>query len=255
MKSKRFTRRQLLPAICLITLPAILLSWNHYQAPQQKYEQQFKNDTVPVEKNKFPDKKINNPDNILDKLDAASSDLNMDRLQKQINEALKNINWGKQQLEITKDINTMDLEKIKNEIRKYVAMINWSKLERQLNEVRKINTEKFQDHLNEIQKKIENMSPGIQKELDRAKGKIDQAKTEVREYKDFINGLEKDELIDTKEDYRIIHKNGSLFINGTKVTDEEYNKYRAFLEKNKKFIIKKDDSGFSINVDNPLRVI
>ena len=45
------------------------------------------------------------------------------------------------------------------------------------------------------------------------------------------------------------HIDGVLEINGKKAADSVYNKYRSFLEKHKKFTIKKDSDDFDIDMD------
>jgi hypothetical protein len=125
----------------------------------------------------------------------------------------------------------------------------------QLDEVKMINTEKLQKEMKEVQKNLEKMGPEIQKELEKAKEKIEKAKAEMKEYKDFLDGLEKDGLINTKEDYTIKHKDGELFINGKKATDDVYNKYRSFLENHKTFTIEKSGDDFNIHLNNHVTVI
>ena len=85
--------------------------------------------------------------------------------------------------------------------------------------------------------------------LQKAKVEIEKAKAEIKEYKDFVNGLESDGLINKKEGYTLKHKDGELFINGKKASEQTYNKYRNFLDKHKKFSIEKDDDDFDIDMD------
>ena len=68
-------------------------------------------------------------------------------------------------------------------------------------------------------------------------------------YKELTEGLEKDGLIKNKEDYTIKHKDGELIVNGKKVSNDIYNKYRSFLENHKAFTIEKNADNFNINND------
>ena len=79
---------------------------------------------------------------------------------------------------------------------------------------------------------------------------IEKAKAEMKEYKGFVDGLEKDGLINKKEGYTIQHRNGELIINGKKQPADVYNKYRTFLKKHEKFTIKKSDDDFNIYNDD-----
>ena len=71
----------------------------------------------------------------------------------------------------------------------------------------------------------------------------------MKEYKEFVDGLEKDGLINKKEEYTIKHDNGELLINGKKASDATYKKYKSFLEKRKKFTIEKSADDFNIDID------
>ncbi|HEX4877098.1 MAG TPA: hypothetical protein VFV31_10530, partial [Chitinophagaceae bacterium] len=75
------------------------------------------------------------------------------------------------------------------------------------------------------------------------------AKAEISEYKSFTEGLEKDGLINKKEGYSLKHKNKELFINGKKVSEEIYYKYRNFLEKHPNFSFEKTENDFQMNLD------
>ncbi len=78
---------------------------------------------------------------------------------------------------------------------------------------------------------------------------IEKAKEELKEYKTFLDGLEKDGLINKKEDYTIKHKNGELIINGKTQPAGVYSKYRSFLEKHKRLSIEKSHDDFNIDLD------
>ena len=97
---------------------------------------------------------------------------------------------------------------------------------------------------------MKGIGPKIEKEMENAKASIEKAKAEMKEYKGFVDGLEKDGLINKKEGYTIQHKNGDLIINGKKQPVDVYNKYGGFLKKHEKFTIKKSDDDFNIYNDD-----
>ena len=98
-------------------------------------------------------------------------------------------------------------------------------------------------------KKVEEQMKNLGPQLEKAKEGIEKARAEIREYRDFVNGLESDGLINKKQTYTLKHKNGELEVNGKKVSSEIYNKYRGFLEKHPKFSIEKDEDDFDIDMD------
>src|SRR5207244_943644 len=111
-----------------------------------------------------------------------------------------------------------------------------------------LNMEKMKKGIEDAMKNInaDKRKMEIEKEKDNAKTENEKAKKEMQEYKDFVDGLEKDGLINKKE-YTIEKKNGELFINGKKQPAEVYNKYRSFLDKQKDFKIEKSEGNFNIN--------
>ena len=72
----------------------------------------------------------------------------------------------------------------------------------------------------------------------------------VREYKEFIDGLEKDGVLDTDKEYTIVHKDGKLIVNGKEVSSSVYNKYKSFLEKHKKLNIRQSENSLNLGNDD-----
>ena len=119
----------------------------------------------------------------------------------------------------------------------------------ELNEAKKIDLAEMEAGLAEAREEMKKIGPEIEKELKKAKLEIEKAKTELKEYKSFVDGLEKDGLINKKESYSIKYKNGKLTINDKEASDKTHEKYRDFLDKHKKFNIEKDDNDFDIDMD------
>ena len=263
MNSKPFAGKYLLPLILVACFPIALIAWGgQKQTHQQKAVQSF-TDTVP--KNKV-DKKIRDLDDALDELDHAELKLNMEKVKTQIEAAMKQIDMAKIQMNIDKAMKEVDMEKIKAEIEKAtkeidaakiekeiqesLAKVDWEKMKAQMEEIKKIDMSKFETEMKKVEKEMKELGPKIEKEMEKAKVEIEKAKEEIKEYKSFVDGLEKDGLINKKEDYTIQHKNGELIVNDKKQPADVYNKYRSFLEKHKKFTIKKSDDDFNIDNDN-----
>jgi len=126
---------------------------------------------------------------------------------------------------------------------------DWDKIKKETDQLKDFNAEKFQNQMKEVEERLKDLSPRIEEEMEKAKGQIEKAKLEMQEYKGFVDGLQSDGLINKKENYSIKHKNGELFINGKKASNEIYNKYRSFLEKHHDFKIEKDGDDFNIDKD------
>lgn len=115
----------------------------------------------------------------------------------------------------------------------------------ELQEMKNINLDEIRKELEEAKINMKDLGP----EMEKAKEEIEKAKVEIREYKAFVDGLEKDGLINKKEGFTLEHKDGELLINGKKAPSQTYNKYSEFLEKHKKFRMVQNDEEFDLDND------
>lgn len=257
----------------LILFPAsliiILVSWG-YKQPADQFKQLQQTDTVPKEK------KIRDLDDALRELDRVDMKIEMEKVQKELAEAMEkfDLNAAKMKIEIEKAMKDVDFgkirkeveesmakvdwnkikadidfEKIQKEMKESMEKIDWDKMKKEMDEVRNIDMKKVELEMKKAKEEIEKIGPQLKEELEKAKVEIDKAKAEIKEYKEFVDGLEKDGLLNKKEDYSIKHKKGELTVNGKKVSAAIYNKYRTFLEKHKEFTIEKSNDDFNINLD------
>jgi hypothetical protein len=277
MTNLRNFRITLAVAAVAITSVFVLSSWdfkNGYAAwTDNGYERL---DTVPKK-----EKKIRDLDDVIDELNAVDFKIDMEKIQRELKESMKNFDAQKIQLDIEKAMHELDFEKIKKEFDQSMAKIDFTSIEKEMaNAMKEFDAAKLQKELNESISKIEwdkmkvefdkvkeidlkkleldmekmqielgKIGPEIEKSMEIAKVEIEKAKVEMKEFKDFVDGLEKDGLINKKEEYSIEHDNGELFINGKKASEATYKKYKPFLEKRKKFTIKKSDDDFNIDID------
>jgi hypothetical protein len=279
MKPKTFTAGPLLLVLLTLILTVGLVSWGQKQSP--KRYQQSVNDTVPKTKSGDREKKIRDLDDVLDELDAVDMKVNMEQIKKEIAEAMKNFDAAKIKMEIENAMKEVDMaklqkevqesmakvdfakvkaemamamkefdaEKIKQEVNAAMEKVNWDKMKAEFDKVKEMDMSKLEKEMKKVQEEMQELGPKINIEMEKAKIEMEKAKAEMKEYKEFVNSLENDGLINKKQDYSIKHKNGELQVNGKKVSDEVYSKYRSFLEKHKKFSIEKNDDDFNIDMD------
>ena len=143
----------------------------------------------------------------------------------------------------------INLEKMEKEMKMSMEKVDWDKMKKELDEVKNINMEKMGPEMKKMEEQLSKIGPQIKEELEKAKVHLEKAKAEMQEYKEFVDGLENDGLINKKENYTITHKNGELTVNGKKVSEQVSTKYRKFLEKHKSFTIIKEDDDFNIDLD------
>src|SRR6478752_7322059 len=97
MNSKPNALKYFLPVALVGCFSLFLVSWGgQKQTHQQKTEQSF-NDTVPKNKD---EKKIRDLDDVIDELDRADLKVDMQKLNEQLKEAMKQIDMAKIQLDV-----------------------------------------------------------------------------------------------------------------------------------------------------------
>ena len=235
-----------------------LVAWKEEQSIQTKNNY---TDTVPRNR----EKKIRNLDDALQEIDKSELELeqSMKKIEKElavpplpptppvdiekamaeVDKAMKDINPEKIKQEIEASLKDIDIESMKNNMAKALKDIDAEKMKAQLSaslakvdmEKVKQEMERMKEEMPKLQEKMKNIKPEVEASMKKAKEGIEKARTEIKEFKTFEEGLEKDGLINRKSGYVIEHKEGKLSINGTPQPDAVYNKYRSFLEKHKSF--------------------
>jgi hypothetical protein len=264
--SRNYRNAAIIIAVTTISF-VVFSSWNFQPFTFQTIVDWQVTDTVPKKDNR--EKKIRDLDDVLNELNAADLKIDIEKMQRELKDAMKKIDTEKMKLEIEKSLKEVDFQKIQKEVESSMAKvmkeidaakiqmeiqqslekIDWDKMKTEFEKVKEIEMPKLELEMQQLEKELSKIGPEIEKSLDKAKMEIEKAKAEMKEYNDFVNGLEKDGLLNRKEGYTIRHKDGELFINGKKASAAIYNKYRRFLEKHKEFKIDKSDGDFNIDIN------
>lgn len=194
----------------------------------------------------------------------AVKEVDLTRIEKEIENSLRKIDFDKIERDIEKALKETDikgelnkakqeLQNAKLEIEQQLKNKEWRKEIEQ--ELKKINSNEIKEELENARREIERARADIDlekislgKELEKAHLEIDRAKDELKGYQEMIYSMEKEGLLDTKENYKIEYKNGTLRINGKKQSEETINKYKKYFKKEKVSITKENDD-FNINID------
>lgn len=279
MKPRSIKPGHILVGLLVAGSTLALVSWDSKQSPYRSQHPFAHADTTPQQKK--TDKNIRDLDEALDRLDNIDLQLTLEKAMKEVNEAMKNVDMAKVRLDvemamkavdlekikldaemaikevdfekirldIDKAVKEVDFEKIKREIEQSVAKVDWEEIRKELEEAKNIDMGKLSADMKKAEEELKNIRPQIEKELAKAQAAINKAKLELKEYKELVDGLEKDGLINKKEPYSIKHDKGELTVNGKKVADQVYARYRSFLEKHKTFTIEKNEDDFDIDMD------
>lgn len=174
------------------------------------------------------------------KLNEEIKKIDWDKMQLDINQSLKELDTAKMRMDIDKALKDIDVEKVKASAEEAVAKINWEGIKKNIDNLKDIEIPK-------LEATVKNMKPQLEKSMQEAKKGIEKAKVEMKSYKDFIDDLASDGLINKKGEYTIEIKDDHLIINGNTQPAEVNNKYRQFLESHKNVTIKKSKDNFNIS--------
>lgn len=193
---------------------------------------------------------------------ASIAKLDMEKVKKEIEAAMKEIDVQKIAAQVQAELAKVDMEKVKKEMEAAMKEIDVQKIAAQAQaEVSKIDMEKMKNELTSIkelkldeqlkiaQEELKKVEPELRKNMEEVKVKIEKVKADLRLYKELVDGLDSDGLINKNEPYTIRHKNGKLQINGKDASAETYRKYKKILDKKKEFVLEKTSDDFRINDD------
>lgn len=269
----------LLLAFSALVLSIGLVSWGQQQG--QGLYQQAAADTTPKKQKSIPDKKARDLDEVLEELESAEMNVDFDKIRTELARSLEKVDAEKIRLDIEKAMKEVDMEKIQREIESSIAKVdfnkikeeivtalkevdvakiqqevqeslakvNWDNMKLEMQKIKEIDMKKLDEEMKNLQEEMKDLQPKLEKEMSRAREEMEKAKADLRAYKTFVDGLEKDGLINRKEGYTLKHRDGELLINGKKASEEVYNRYRGFLDKHKKFSIEKTDDDFDMDID------
>jgi len=188
-----------------------------------------------------------------DKIDLG---VNVDSIMKAAQSALSAVNFNKLQQEINASVAKINLEEINKNIEAAMKNIDWEKMKLDVNramdeakvEIAKVNTEEIKKSLEKVKAELNseqfkksidlsNLQKEVQQSMENAKKEIEKAKKEIANYKSFVAALQNDGLIKAGEPYKSELKDGFLYINGVKQTEEITEKYRKYYQGKTHFTI------------------
>jgi hypothetical protein len=223
-------------------------------APEQLTREsgQSTQDTTPPRTKYYSDKnEFGDIDKAMREMERAMADMprnmniefgKMDKEIKQAMEEVKKVDFAKLDQEIKAAMKNIDWESIRRETDKAMREVEARLKEVDLKEV-KVQMDKLKTEL-DAKKFIdmESIQKSVEAGLAGARIGMEKAKAELAKFKEFIDTLDKDGLIDKKKAYRVETRNDELYINGTKQSKETTDKYRKYFHE-EDFTIKSDGEG------------
>lgn len=222
---------------------------------KQEVERTLQNRDWEKEMKEAMDKAHFDSEKMKQQIDEAMKNFDAQKVQLEVQKAMKEVDFEKMKAEMQKNMDKIDMQQVKDQIARAMKEIDAEKIKADMNaSLSKIDMEKIKAELDrfketdfkQIEENLKKMQPEIEKSMQNAKESIEKAKKELLEYKSFIDGLDRDGLINKNSNYTIAYKNGELLINGEKQSAEVTGKYK-FLKGHKDFTIEKDGDGFNIH--------
>ncbi|HET7896882.1 MAG TPA: hypothetical protein VFL47_04415, partial [Flavisolibacter sp.] len=166
-------------------------------------------------------------------------DKDMAKMKEDLAKAMKEIDMQKINLDVEKAMKDIDCEKLKQEVTASLSKVDMEKMKADLEKTKAIDLSKMKEELSQIQ-------PQVEKAMKEAKVSIEKARQEITAYKNLVNALDKDGLLNKNEPYTIEYNNNELTVNGKKLSVEQTKKYSQFLSGKDKFTLQKDEDGLNI---------
>lgn len=173
----------------------------------------------------------------------------MAKMKEELARSLKEVDRQKIDLEMQKALREIDGEKMKKEISESLAKVDMQKVNAELQKA-KAEMEKVNEiDLKKMKEELANIQPQIEKAMKEAKADIAKARKEITNYKNLVNALDADGLLNKKDHYKIEYRSKELTVNGKKLSAEATAKYKEFLEGKDNFTLQKDEDGLDIDHD------
>ncbi|MBS1917553.1 MAG: hypothetical protein JST87_14885 [Bacteroidetes bacterium] len=182
--------------------------------------------------------------------------IDMEKMQKDIDKAMKDIDFEKIQKETREAMQqveeNIDFKKMQADIEKSLAKekeyLNSDAFKESIEAASKVNMDKVRENVNAAMRELKENKFNLEETMVNAKEEIKKAKEELEGYREMLNAMQKDGLINTKEDYNIEFDNGGLYINHQKQSQAITDKYKGYFKKDGTRIYKKSGR-FNINID------
>jgi hypothetical protein len=194
----------------------------------------------------------------MDKVNEEMKDheFDMKNVQRQVDDALKNIDFEKISEETARAMQhvneNIDINKINEEVQRGLEaakkQMNSKEFQESMDAAKAINMGEVKTELGNGKEELEKNNFDLKEQMDNTKEGIKKAKKELKAYRELIDDLEKDGLINTKDDYSIEYKDDELYINGKKQSPEITDKYKDYFKENNTRIYKKNGR-FTIDTD------
>jgi hypothetical protein len=215
-------------------------------------------------------------DEISREVEASIYKIDFDKIQRQVDNAMKRIDYAKMQRQVQESLARIDFNKIQRDIDKSMEEVKGTDKEEIKREIEKakmevdkaMKNEEWKKNMQEAQhysrekvkkamenakremarakEEMKNQQFNLKKQMDKAREDIGAAKEEMKSYQEMIYEMEKDGLLNTKEDYNIEYKSGDLFIDDKKQPQTVTDKYSKYFKK-KNIAIKKQGGKMKIN--------
>jgi hypothetical protein len=174
---------------------------------------------------------------------SAGVDQELNKAMQELNENLQEMNVDLQAMnqDLQRSMQEIDFESLQADIEASVAKVDLEELQESIESVKSIDLERVKQNIEAAKEQLDKLQPELERSMKASRESLEKAKVNLRGYKNFIEELEEDGLIDKSEGYAIEHRDGQLLINGKAQSRDVYNRHRAFLEKNERFTIRENE--------------
>lgn len=169
-------------------------------------------------------------DTEMKKLDEQMKEFNAEKFEKIAEDAMRQVDFDKIEAEAQESMKKIDWEKMSDEMKEEVMAAQKINLEEVKRQMQKAKAEMERQKMH-IKIDASKMNKQVKEAMLNAKRAMENAKLEIRNVKDFTDELAKDKLIDKSKAFKVEVRDGQLFIDGIKQSQEVSDKYKKYYRK------------------------
>ncbi len=174
-------------------------------------------------------------------------DIDMEKMKKDIELAMKEIDVEKINLEVQKAMKEVDAEKISKEIKESMAKVDMQKMKAEMQHAKEEMQKVKEIDMSKMKAELEKIGPEVEKAMQEAQVSIEKARKEITSYKNLVDALDRAGHLKKAGNYTIEYRNKELTVNGKTLPAATTQQYSQYLSDKEAFTLKKDDDGLDIN--------
>lgn len=171
---------------------------------------------------------------------ASLKEIDIERIKADVDKSLAGLDVEKMRADLDKALKGLDIEKMRADVRQSLKDVDVQKIKTEMRGLKEVDVSGLKEELEKIR-------PRVEQSMKEAKKDIEKVRTEMTSYKNLVNALDKDGLLNKNDDYKVEYKSGELTVNGKKLSAGAVKKYSELLSGRENFTLQKEADDLNIH--------